>query len=492
MPRIHTLINNFNKLKFPLLIAFAILLHLIVRPIFAQRQNPWFSPDPTEHQAALEECKTGNVGLECTVQAVVSAVMNSLNEESGASEGTTRRPSATQFAGGLIIKLIAYPPVSSGDYVQYVAQKITPVQPAYAQDSTGYRALSALIQLWTAMRNVAYLAFVVIFIFIGFMIMFRAQINPQTVIGIQNALPKLVVTLLLVTFSYAIAGLMVDLIYLGIFLAVSIFASQGLINNPAQVRDVLIQENLFTMAISAGFFRGADTIADAVNDALIGIINQGWFDVVYDILTFGGSLVNLIIRVAIIFSLFKLFFQLLIAYINIIVSTVLAPIMILFNALPNSQSFSNWARNFLSNVILFPAVAFLFLMSAVLIGRSDPADRWQVQQGLYEVDPNDAWTPPFIIGGPGTQRTLEQVIAIIGLGFILFAPQMVTMLQQALKTKPLPTAGVFAPIAAGARVAYSPFSGIGRGIGTGARVYLGEKIERVARRGEGSPPSRVG
>ena len=44
--------------------------------------------------------------------------------------------------------------------------------------------------------------------------MFRAKINPQTVVTIQSAIPKAVVALILVTFSYAIAGLMIDLMYL--------------------------------------------------------------------------------------------------------------------------------------------------------------------------------------------------------------------------------------------------------------------------------------
>ena len=43
--------------------------------------------------------------------------------------------------------------------------------------------------------------------------------SPQTIVTIQSALPKIVVTLILVTFSYAIAGFMVDLVYvvMGLF-----------------------------------------------------------------------------------------------------------------------------------------------------------------------------------------------------------------------------------------------------------------------------------
>ena len=54
---------------------------------------------------------------------------------------------------------------------------------------------------------------VIILIAAGFMIMFRVKINPQTVVSLQTMIPKLVITLLLVTFSYAIAGLVIDMIY---------------------------------------------------------------------------------------------------------------------------------------------------------------------------------------------------------------------------------------------------------------------------------------
>lgn len=474
MPKLSSITNKLYNFRYALLITFAILIHFLARPIYAQGQNPWFNPDPKEHEAALEACKAGNVGLECTVQAIVSAVENSLSQHTSPSPASlSRGNSITQFASNMVIKLISHPPVSSTHYLDYMARKINPIKPAYAQ-STGYRALSSLVNIWTAFRNVAYLAFVVIFIFIGLMIMFRAQINPQTVIGIQNALPKLVVTLLLVTFSFAIAGLMVDLIYVGIFLAVSIFATQGLIGDAASARISFIEQNVFTMAHQAGFLVWSSSIAAAVNEVLDAAVNETLFETIYGVIPFKTTLANLIVGIAILFSLFKLFFQLLIAYINIIIQTMLAPIMILFNALPGSTSFSNWVRNFLSNVLIFPAVALLFLTAAVLLGPGDTYNPWDIQAGL--ITPDSAWTPPFV----ALQANLEQVMGLIAFGFILFTPNMVSMLQQALKAKPLPTAGVFAPIMAASRVATAPVRGITSGIGGGARAFVTQKIEALA------------
>lgn len=452
-------------------------------------QNPWFNPTLPQHNEALAQCAAGNVGLECTVQAIVKGIFNSLNLVGGSNEITspivtsdnTQEPNAMANSSRLVFFLIGHPPTSSGEYVQYLAQKINPVETAYAQ-STGYRALSSLILLWSAFRNIAYFAYVVIFIFIGFMIMFRAQINPQTVINIQNSLPNLVITLILITFSYAIAGFLVDLIYLGIYLAVYTLSSQDLITNPTTAISQILNENIFTLASQAGFYKLAADVGTAVEEILNTAFDEGFFDWIFNIIPFEGSLAALIIKVAIVFSMFKLFFQLLMAYINIIVSTLISPILILFNAIPGSNSFTTWIRNMLSNVLIFPAVAMLFLVSAILIGQpeTDSTYQWTTDEGLFDCDvrgePCESWTPPFIAKDP----TSRSVMAIIGLGFMLFAPSMVSVLQNALKTKPLPTGGIFAPIAAGARVVSAPVRGISGGVSTGVRTYVGQKIEALA------------
>lgn len=439
-------------------------------------QNNWFEPTQEEHTVALEKCAEGDVGLECTVQAIFTGIANSLSyggtgELAEGPGGTPHRPGAIHFAGTMIGTLLAERPISSGHYVQYVAQRLG-VQPAYAQ-TTGYRALQPLIRIWVAFRNVSYLAFVIIFIAIGFMIMFRARLDPQTVVNIQNSLPKLVVTLILITFSFAIAGFMVDLIYLGIYLLVSVFASQGLISDASQARETLLSKNLFDIIRSGGLWGGGtQVIADAIQGIITTSVEEN------DLLDtlFGGKLANwlahTIIVVAILFAMFKLFFQLLIAYVQIVIATLFSPIMILFNALPGSQSFGNWVRNFLANVLIFPAVAAIFLVSAILMG--PPAEDkiiWGIETSQYELGyENGGWLPPFV----GVTTDTEAVLSLIGFGFILFAPQMVSVLQKALKTQPVPVAGIFAPVAAGAAVVTAPFRA---GAGA-ARQYVGGYISQ--------------
>ena len=52
------------------------------------------------------------------------------------------------------------------------------IQPVYAQQGIGFSKLQSLLPLWRMSRNIAYIFFIIIFVFIGFAIMFRAKISP--------------------------------------------------------------------------------------------------------------------------------------------------------------------------------------------------------------------------------------------------------------------------------------------------------------------------
>jgi hypothetical protein len=46
---------------------------------------------------------------------------------------------------------------------------------------------------------------------VGFMIMFRSKIGGQTLVTLGNFLPGVITSLILITFSFAIAGLLIDI-----------------------------------------------------------------------------------------------------------------------------------------------------------------------------------------------------------------------------------------------------------------------------------------
>ena len=88
-----------------------------------------------------------------------------------------------------------------------------------------FAGLAPLLPLWKVFRDVSYGILAIILIVVGHMVMFRKKIDPKTVVTVQNSIPRIVVALLLVTFSYLIVGLMIDGMYLLITLSISMISS---------------------------------------------------------------------------------------------------------------------------------------------------------------------------------------------------------------------------------------------------------------------------
>jgi len=335
------------------------------------------------------------------------------------------RTGAAGSMGKLIAGMVGTPAVNTPGYIADIMNNMGLATPAYAQDEgTGWNALNSILTIWKAFRNIAYLGFVIIFVVVGFMIMFRAQINPQTVVTIQAALPKIVFTLLLVTFSYAIASLMIDLIYVLIYLMVGVLGVFGVITEPATLIDELLSKNAFLFIWQLlGGRSPATSAAHAVGELVSNIVGGGLV-VEWVSKAISEPLAYLIIAVAILISLFKLFFQLLMAYLGIIFSVIFAPITLLFNALPNSNSFSSWIKGLFANAIIFPIVALLFVLAGALTG----SQSFYVASDVGFQGEGRALVLPFVGGGFDTGA----LQAIIGIGCIMIMPKIVEMVQKML------------------------------------------------------------
>ena len=215
------------------------------------------------------------------------------------------------------------------------------------------------------------------------MIMFRVKVSPQVVITVQSTLPKLVLTIILVTFSYAIAGFLVDLMYVVIGLIALIF--QGFLNFDAtrifyflttgwsaDIRPgipFLIAIYLFLLTIISAivllFSIGGLASVFLASMALTSIA-------LFTGLTAGGFLIALLILVLLIlitmiimfyYIAIKTIWMLLKAYANILLLTVLAPLQLTFGALVPSFGFGAWLRAFVSNLGVFVTTGFFLVLS---------------------------------------------------------------------------------------------------------------------------------
>jgi hypothetical protein len=119
------------------------------------------------------------------------------------------------------------PPSSGILWAQSTLQDAGMVPRANAAVGVGLASLLPFRDIWLIFRNFSFLLMVLMMVIIGFLIMFRTKINAQTVISLENALPKIIISMIMITFSFAIAGLMIDLMYVTIGVVIQLFSANA-------------------------------------------------------------------------------------------------------------------------------------------------------------------------------------------------------------------------------------------------------------------------
>lgn len=367
------------------------------------------------------------------------------------------RNSAMGYVSNGIAYLYSVPPASTNQFIAYYAGKLNPVQPVYAQ-GIGFSGLSPLLPLWRAFRNIAYGFLILIMVVIGFMVLFRMKIDPRTVISVQNSLPRIILTLIIITFSYAIVGLLIDAMYLLIFLGVTAIGTavpelqlpQALsIYTGGSIPDlfsaVMAPVPNATSAISA--FVGGATYAGigAVVGATIGLVISGFTPPLAFLsvpigtaagagvgVVFGNVLVLFILYLVMLFIFIRLLFLLINAYLQVIVALIFGPLQLMFGAIPNTDVFGSWFRNLIANLAVFPLTSFCLLIGIILTNSISNAS---------------IWAPPGLTWGSGGAKA--GVAGLIGLGMIFIIPNLANTLKEALKAKPVIPSGpgaIFSPV----------------------------------------------
>lgn len=312
---------------------------------------------------------------------------------------------------GLIGGLYQNPPVRTTEYLASVGQGLGLVKEANAQVvGSGQAVLDPIIKLWQVSRNISYVIMIVIFVVIGIMVMFRQRINPQTVITAQAAIPGLVIGLILITFSYFLAGLISDTAFIGTNMVGYYFAAaQGKADDPDRLN--LVEKISGTNVLKIfGNFAGIITTQRA-NDAFNSVYKEltddaksavDWFAgfmgfqfagqlggitgpyaaIAGPVLGLLGGLATRFNAVGIIgwllhfaatfilvYAMLRLLLRLINSYLTIIFLTITAPFQFLFASLPGRQGIATaWIMDLLGNILVFPAVIAVFYFVAIILG----------------------------------------------------------------------------------------------------------------------------
>ncbi len=279
--------------------------------------------------------------------------------------------------------------------------------------------------LWGETRNIAYLFFVIVMIVAGFMIMFRKNLPGQVVVSIGNSIPRIVISLILVTFSFAIVGLMLDIGRIGMSVVNNTLAvAERKVTGATTVAETdisgvgrLTDQALYHLEEKSVFdpnLEGVDSIEEAENivsnnegvgktssvttrigfgvllsmllqaaretetTALPAVGATGLLEVVIDLALAAAqyftlaSVARLILFLLVaLYASVRLFITMFTTYIKIIVSVVVAPLQIAVGSIPGNESMTiNWFKSAAANVLVFVVIVailgfFRFMSSAI-------------------------------------------------------------------------------------------------------------------------------
>ena len=322
-------------------------------------------------------------------------------------------------------------------YTKNLIKKFNPVSEVKAQ-GYGYTGLSWIQKYWAGFRDISYVLLVLVVIIFAFMIMFRVKLNPQTVISVQSALPKIIVALILITFSYAIAGFAIDLMYIisGLF---------ALLLNLAKFSSSLTGAYGTIAGTGAGYSTslGGFWVFFMMLAYAIVFFISAFISLITTLLAglniFGMVLAIIFMIIAVLCLLIMIWYTIKIPYVllktlvSVYISIITAPVQIMAGAIIPSMGFGAWFKKLMADILVFPLTGLLIwfawatLWSSFGLAIGDVGRYWSISMA------DDSWIPGIVGAGTlaGTTTGLSGIIFLaISFGIIIMIPKIPNIIKQ--------------------------------------------------------------
>jgi len=213
---------------------------------------------------------------------------------------------------------------------------------ALAADVTygGIPLVTSVLSLWKIARNMAFGILAVVMLTIGIMIMARKKISQQLVVTVQYALPRVILAVILIAFSYPIGAVLAS--------------SMGYLTN---LIIGVLNESGSGGAISIGTGGGIGGIISVVLIGALAIAGvAGW------------TLIVVLVAIVVILILFiAVFVKAFFIHMKLIFSIILAPIIFALGAIPGNEAMTtNWFKKALAYVLSYVGL-FVYLRAGWFI-----------------------------------------------------------------------------------------------------------------------------
>lgn len=439
----------FVKTFFSLLVVFVLLVatHITPNEVLAQQPatNPWYDPSFIDFKNKVNDAPDNEIFGERYTYAQVNWIISSLALIQGGDMlncfgpgidtntcinnlGTMNPSSPLLFIANLNDAALSVRPASGINYIGQKIDALSPVKVAHAQEGFGFTTLEPLRGLWVTFRDISYglMAFGVVIL--AFLVILRQKISAQVVLSVQSALPRIAVAFLFITFSYAIAGFIIDLAYLvmAVFSAVvassgtNLFQSQpevltifGLLNDPARAfSSWSIVLGALVTAVGA-FGVGATVLTGGLMLVPSGI----------------ASILGLLLLTLGLVALLRVFITMLRAFATVVFLVIGSPFIGVLSIFGAGPGFGGWVKQLVAQLAVFVTICIVMFVSHMMFWTIGPeVDGWAgdlVTGGANYYNFNTGQIGAGQLVLPGFAGFPIQIMAFfIGFGLIFSAPKI--------------------------------------------------------------------
>lgn len=243
-------------------------------------------------------------------------------------------------------------PISLAYYTNTTLAKVPFLGTAMAQTTSAQYTplMKSIFGAWQVMRNLAYAAIAAVLLYIGILIIMRKRVNQQLVVSVQYALPRIVLGVVLITFSYPIGAALGSLGWI-------LFTSGY---------------NIAATVLGSSF--SVCSTLPSIGLVIVGLLGL----IAASTVTGGASIVLLgIAAIALIGMLVFLLVKALSIYIKILFSILTAPLEFVLGVVPGSEDkIKEWFLRMIKYVVTLFGMGFivwfgLFLSLTIVTGATE-------------------------------------------------------------------------------------------------------------------------